>query len=227
MASHTARTHTPRTQSQHINPTYAPMQEIVTYLLSPEARDLRPLLVRELVAGLDLYGRDRARRAAAALPGLLAFRLPIFGALPALPTPPIFIPGLGVMSVTDAVRCNLKPGLHTVRESLREGVSFEVQQDQFGSIWCFLCVAMSWLPDAIGSFVFISQHSCCHIGDIHILCVNILILHKHDLLDWYVYCLAPVYPKPCGRCMLTNSHLLQPSCASTDTVRGSIPTVAL
>ena len=82
----------------------------MTYLLSPEARDLRPLLVREVVAGLDLAGRDRARRAVDALPGLLALRLPFFGVLPSLPTPPIYVPGLGLMSIADALRCGTRSG---------------------------------------------------------------------------------------------------------------------
>lgn len=111
-------------------------QEIVTYLLSPEARDLRPLLVRELVTGLDLAGRDRARRAADALPGLLAPRLPFFGALPALPTPPIYVPGLGLMSVADALRCG--PGSwfrvidsHSLKNLLRLtfSLSFEMSHN--------------------------------------------------------------------------------------------------
>ena len=39
----------------------------MAFLLSPEAAELRPLLVTELVAGLDLAARDRARRLAARL----------------------------------------------------------------------------------------------------------------------------------------------------------------
>ena len=42
-------------------------QEAVAFLLSPEAVELRPLLVKELVTGLDLAARDRARRLSAQL----------------------------------------------------------------------------------------------------------------------------------------------------------------
>lgn len=42
-------------------------QEAVAFLLSPEAVELRPLLVTELVTGLDLAARDRARRLSAQL----------------------------------------------------------------------------------------------------------------------------------------------------------------
>ena len=42
-------------------------QEAVAFLLSPEAVELRPLLVKELVTGLDLAARDRARRLSARL----------------------------------------------------------------------------------------------------------------------------------------------------------------
>lgn len=47
--------------------TQKPLQEAVAFLLSPEAAELRPLLVTELVVGLDLAARDRARRLAARL----------------------------------------------------------------------------------------------------------------------------------------------------------------
>lgn len=36
---------------------------MAAFLLSPEARDLRPLLLRELVDGMDLLARDQLRRA--------------------------------------------------------------------------------------------------------------------------------------------------------------------
>jgi hypothetical protein len=83
-----------------------PSQEILAYLLSPEARQLRPLLVRELAVAMDLFARDRARRAVAALPGLLTPRLPFVGVslLPPPPLPPVLVPGLGLMSLDQAVR---------------------------------------------------------------------------------------------------------------------------
>ena len=36
---------------------------MAAFLLSPEARDLRPLLLREVVDGMDLLARDQVRRA--------------------------------------------------------------------------------------------------------------------------------------------------------------------
>ena len=88
------------------HPASALLQEILAYLLSPEARQLRPLLVRELAVAADLFARDRARRAVAALPGLLTPRLPLLGVslLPPPPLPPVFVPGLGLMSLDQAVR---------------------------------------------------------------------------------------------------------------------------
>lgn len=80
----------------------APLQDIVAFLLSPEARDLRPLLVDELVEGLDLLARDRLRRAYGALPSL-APRLPFIGSLPMPPLPPVPVPGIGFMAVKDVV----------------------------------------------------------------------------------------------------------------------------
>ena len=69
---------------------------MVAFLLSPEARDLRPLLVDELVEGVDLWARDRLRRAYTRLPAL-APRLPFIGSLPTPPPPPVFVPGLGLV----------------------------------------------------------------------------------------------------------------------------------
>eukprot|EP00887_Chlorella_sp_A99_P000183 scaffold13.g183.t1 len=82
----------------------ASLQEVLGFLLSPEARDLRPLLLAELTNTLDLFLRDRLRRAAAAAPALLRPRLPLplplagalpLPALPAPPAPPVPVPGRG------------------------------------------------------------------------------------------------------------------------------------
>lgn len=49
------------------------------FLLSPEARDLRPLLVSQLSTGLDLLLRDRVRKLyTVTLPSLVP-RLPFLG----------------------------------------------------------------------------------------------------------------------------------------------------
>lgn len=81
----------------------------MAFLLSPEARDLRPLLIEELTHGLDLLLRDRLRRAAAGtatllprLPGLLGALLPGAGAVPAALAPllaqaPVPVPGRGLL----------------------------------------------------------------------------------------------------------------------------------
>ena len=83
--------------SDHLTP-----QDVVTFLLSPEARDLRPLLVEELVNGLDLWARDALRRAYGSLPAL-APRLPFIGSLPMPPPPPLLVPGLGFVSLKELV----------------------------------------------------------------------------------------------------------------------------
>ena len=74
----------------------------MSFLLSPEARDLRPLLVEELVNGLDLWARDTLRRAYGSLPAL-APRLPFIGTLPMPPPPPLLVPGLGIVSLKELV----------------------------------------------------------------------------------------------------------------------------
>lgn len=82
-------------------PTLPAAQELISFLLSPEARDLRPLLLTELTYATDLLLRDRLRRAAAAAPSLLPRpRLPFgLGALPLppLPPPPVPVPGRGLV----------------------------------------------------------------------------------------------------------------------------------
>ena len=56
-----------------------PLQEVFQFLLSPEARDLRPLLVAQLVAGLDLLLRDRVRKLVTITLPSLTPRLPFLG----------------------------------------------------------------------------------------------------------------------------------------------------
>ncbi|CAK0781480.1 hypothetical protein CVIRNUC_005384 [Coccomyxa viridis] len=86
----------------------APLQDVLAFLLSPEARDLRPLLLQELVDGLELLGRDQLRRAYARLP-TLAPRLPFLPALPAPPQPPVFVPGRGFMGLHEFVETAAPP----------------------------------------------------------------------------------------------------------------------
>jgi hypothetical protein len=85
-------------------------QDVLRFLLSPEARDLRPLLVQELVAGLDLYMRSRVRAAAARLSRP---RLPLLGV--ELPAPPV--------SASRAPRC---------WNQLDVAVLFDMQNRKFG-----------------------------------------------------------------------------------------------
>lgn len=82
----------------------ASLQELLGFLLTPQAVELRPLLINELVNGIDLLLRDRLRRAYAAL-GTMGPRLPFVGALP-LPGPaslPVPVPGVGLLSAEDLV----------------------------------------------------------------------------------------------------------------------------
>lgn len=55
------------------------MQEVFQFLLSNEAKDLRPLLVSQLVSGLDLLLRDRIRKLYTITLPTLTPRLPFFG----------------------------------------------------------------------------------------------------------------------------------------------------
>lgn len=71
-------------------------------MLSPEAKDLRPLLVNWLSTGADLLLRDRTRKALALAPSL-APRIPFVGALPLPPAPPVYLPGLGFKPIPAAV----------------------------------------------------------------------------------------------------------------------------
>lgn len=82
----------------------ASVQEIATFLLSPEARELRPLLVGWISGGADLLLRDRSRKAFALAAARLAPRLPFLPfALPAPPPPPVFVPGRGFMGPQEAI----------------------------------------------------------------------------------------------------------------------------
>ena len=87
----------------------AHLQDVMRFLCSPSAGDLRRLLVRELVNGLDLLLRDRLRRTVNSLPTMLAPKVPLFGPLPMPPAGPllgllpVFVPGLGVKSAQDVL----------------------------------------------------------------------------------------------------------------------------
>lgn len=96
----------------HLTPRLLP-QELLAFLLSPEARDLRPVLVAELTHGLDLFLRDRLRRTAASaatllprLPGPLGMLVPGASALPAAFagfSPPVPVPGRGLLPASQLV----------------------------------------------------------------------------------------------------------------------------
>ena len=92
------------------------LQDTISFLLSSEARQLRPLLVKELVTGLDYYTRDRLQRAYNSLPSL-APRIPFLGPLPLppLPSPPVYIPGLGFQPVEQLLQ-KLAPPLSQTEE---------------------------------------------------------------------------------------------------------------
>ncbi|GIL78183.1 hypothetical protein Vretifemale_7622 [Volvox reticuliferus] len=81
----------------------ASVQELATFLLSPEARELRPLLVGWVVGGLDLLLRDRLRKAYSLAAASLTPRLPFLGSLPAPPPPPLYLPGRGLVPMQQAV----------------------------------------------------------------------------------------------------------------------------
>jgi len=71
----------------------APLDEIVRFLLSKRAANLRPLLNAELSYGLDLAMRRSGQRIRSNLEQLLQPRLPILGLrLPLPPIPPILVP---------------------------------------------------------------------------------------------------------------------------------------
>lgn len=84
----------------------ATTQEVLEFILSSEAKDLRLLLINEAAAGMDLFLRDRLRRLYAGLPSLAPrVGLPFLGsfALPTPPPPPVFVPGKGVVALSQFV----------------------------------------------------------------------------------------------------------------------------
>ncbi|KAG2445070.1 hypothetical protein HYH02_008937 [Chlamydomonas schloesseri] len=90
----------------------ASVQEIASFLLSPEARELRPLLVGWVSDGLDLLLRDRLRKAYNLASASLTPRLPFIGSLPAAlmpPPPPVWVPGKGLLPVGQAVELLAPP----------------------------------------------------------------------------------------------------------------------
>ena len=104
------------TQADNQSMMICDMQDTIAFLLSPEARQLRPLLVKELVTGLDYYTRDRLQRAYNSLPSL-APRIPFVGPLPLppLPSPPLFVPGLGFQPAEQLLQ-KLAPPLSQTEE---------------------------------------------------------------------------------------------------------------
>lgn len=112
------------------------LQDIVGFLLSPEAEQLRPLLVQELVTGLDYYTRDRLQRAYNSLPSLVP-RLPFLGPLPlldSLTALPIFIPGMGLQPVQQLVQ-KLAPPLIQNEEVYLQSL-LEVAAGLLGRVYC-------------------------------------------------------------------------------------------
>jgi len=71
----------------------APLEDVVRFLLSGSASNLRPLLNAELTYGLDLALRRTSQRIRANAAEALQPRLPFFGIrLPAPPAPPLLVP---------------------------------------------------------------------------------------------------------------------------------------
>ncbi len=95
----------------------ASLQELVAFLLAPSARELRPLLVNEMVNAVDLLMRDRVRRAYGAL-ATMGPRLPLVGTLPGFPSAgrvPVFVPGRGLVSAEEVV-AEVAPELNQAEE---------------------------------------------------------------------------------------------------------------
>ena len=81
--------------------------QVIEFLFSPEARDLRPLLADGLSGGLDLYLRDRVRKIVNRIltpPRLLPF-------LPAPPPPiiPVLLPSKGLVGASEALEILAPP----------------------------------------------------------------------------------------------------------------------
>lgn len=97
----------------------APLVDIFRFLLSKQASNLRPLLNAELSYGVDLALRRAGRRLREAVQQVLQPRIPILGwRLPALPPPPLLVPGVGddssfplprLMSVDSVLEAVLPP----------------------------------------------------------------------------------------------------------------------
>lgn len=95
----------------------APLSEVMHFLLSDNAANLRPLLNAELSYGFDLYFRRAGRRARGNLQELMQPRLPVLGLrLPTLPLPPLLIPvpaeadgSLRIVSAEEALDAVLPP----------------------------------------------------------------------------------------------------------------------
>lgn len=73
----------------------APLSEVLQFLLSPGAKNLRPLLNAELSYGIDLTLRREGRKLRSSVRELLVPRVPFIGLrLPQLPLPPLLLPVL-------------------------------------------------------------------------------------------------------------------------------------
>ncbi|KAG2430848.1 hypothetical protein HXX76_009822 [Chlamydomonas incerta] len=101
----------------------ASAQEIASFLLSPEARELRPLLVGWVSSGADLLLRDRLRKAYNLASASFTPRLPFIGSLPLPPPPPVWVPGKGLVPLSQAVELlapPLEPGEQVYLQQLTE-----------------------------------------------------------------------------------------------------------
>ncbi|EFJ46283.1 hypothetical protein VOLCADRAFT_105641 [Volvox carteri f. nagariensis] len=99
------------------------LAELASFLLSAEARELRPLLTGWVVGGLDLLLRDRLRKAFNLATATLTPRLPFLGSLPAPPPPPLYVPGRGLVAVSqvvDLLAPPLEPGEQVYLQQLTE-----------------------------------------------------------------------------------------------------------
>lgn len=136
----------------------APAKDVVRFLLSPAARNLRLLLNAELTYGLDLVLRRTGRRLRTTLQDLLQPRLPLLGRLPALPAPPLLIPvprnvggsnaeifekGLAVLPAEDIFEAVL-PALGT-----SEDVDFGTFRDAFQGLGIDIGDIEQLVPDVL------------------------------------------------------------------------------